>query len=151
MMAYVTYRLKRRWLKARQNREFRRDNAAVAKARAEGASVSAIRDLQRSQWEENRILDDEITQLESRYICKEAYRLRVPVPERSDGELWEESFVIGGWQLTDKGFSVLRSDIRKEKNERWQYWELRTKIVVAAATALTGLVGALIGWAAIWK
>jgi hypothetical protein len=57
-----------------------------------------------------------------------------------------------------KGFAFLRSEIRKEKsdrlkekNERWQYWELRTKVVVALATALTGLVGALIGWAAIWK
>jgi hypothetical protein len=65
--------------------------------------------------------------------------------------MWEQSTNIGGWQLTTKGFATLKADIRKEKNERWQYWELRTKVLVTLATAMTGLVGALIGWAAFWK
>jgi hypothetical protein len=65
--------------------------------------------------------------------------------------MWEQSSVIGGWALTPKGFDKLRADIRKEKNERWQYFELRIKVLIPLVTALTGLVGAMIGWAALWK
>ena len=151
MLSYLRYRWKLCLLKAQLNKEFRRDAAAVAKATASGASLSAVEDLKHQQWEENRILADDISQLESVRICQQARRFRVPTPKYSDDELWERSPVIGGWQLTDRGFAVLRADIRKEKNERWLYWEIRTKVVVAIATALTGLVGALIGWAAFWK
>ena len=131
--------------------EFKRDEATVAKARAEGANLTAIQDLKQEQFFENCILEDEILQLESRQLCKEAYRYRVPIPNHSDSELWKESNSIGGRQLTTKGFALLISDLRKEKNDRWQYWEARTKVIIPLASALTGLFGVLIGWAAFWK
>lgn len=142
---------KRYWLRVKLEREYRRDAEAVAEARAKGATPSAVYDLQQQQHFENLILEDELDQLDTRIICKAASRFRVPIPNHSDKELWEESSVIGGWQLTTKGFAQLRSELRKEKNERWQYVELRTKVIIGTAVALTGLIGALIGLKAIWK
>ncbi|MBI5263851.1 MAG: hypothetical protein HY852_18740 [Bradyrhizobium sp.] len=73
------------------------------------------------------------------------------MPPHSDEEAWEKSTNIGGYQLTQKGYAALRAELRKEKNERWQWWELRSKVLIAVATSLTGLFGALIGWLALFK
>lgn len=45
----------------------------------------------------------------------------------------------------------LRAAVRKEQNARWQYWEIRMKVVGTLLTAATGAMGALIGLIAIWK
>ena len=48
-------------------------------------------------------------------------------------------------QLTDKALADFRAAIRNEQKERWQFWELRAKIVTALVTGLTGVIGTLIG------
>jgi len=68
-----------------------------------------------------------------------------------DDDAWDVSNVIGGRALTSKGFAELRAAVRKERNERWAYWELRFKVLAAILTATTGAAGALIGLVAIWK
>jgi hypothetical protein len=151
MLTFPEYWLKRRRLMAQLKRGYKADDKAVAKARAAKASAQDIHDLKYEQAQENWLLEDELQQLESRYLCLQANKHRVPIPPHSDKELWEESNNISGWQLTAKGFASLRADLRKEKNERWQWWELRIKVLVALATALTGLVGAIIGWIALAK
>jgi hypothetical protein len=50
-----------------------------------------------------------------------------------------------------KEMAELRLAIRKERNERWQFWELRLKVVVQLAFALTGALGAAIGLVATLK
>ena len=149
MLGFIKYWWRLHRLRSKLEREYRRDAVAVAELRAEGASSSKIYELQERQHFENRIMEDEISQIESRNLCTEANRFRVPIPH--DEDMWEESSVIGGRSLTSQGFALLRSEIRKERDYRWQYWETRTKVIVTIATALTGLFGALIGWTAFWK
>lgn len=65
--------------------------------------------------------------------------------------MWEDVLTLGTRSLTTKGFAHLRSEVRRERNERWQYWELRFKMTTALLTGETGVIGALIGWAAIGR
>ena len=53
--------------------------------------------------------------------------------------------------LTEAALTDFRSAIRRERNERWQYWELRLKVLGALLAGLTGAAGTLIGLIAIWK
>lgn len=138
-------------IESKLRKAYRTDNKIIATAKKEGTKQDQLYDLEQSLNFQNRPTEHERDQIRTRYICLKARRLGVPLPDHSDESLWEESNVIGGWQLTDKGFDQLRAAIRKEKNERWHYFELRTKVIVTLATSLTGLVGALIGWAAFWK
>lgn len=132
------------------SKAYKADAAILAKARKEGNSSTALADLSHELDMENWIEEDELSQIESRRLCRTAHRYKVPIPSHQDDTLWEKSTVIGGYQLTTEGFSKLRTDIRKEKNERWQYWELRFKLVVGVATAVTGALGAAIGLLATW-
>jgi hypothetical protein len=146
----VKLRLKLFKFERQLHRDYKRDEAAIAKARKEGLNSSEISMLEYSQRSENQILEDEIAQLETRILGRKAVHYKIPFPDSGE-EFWEESSVIGGRQLTTKGFAKLRSEIRNEKNERWKYFELRIKVVVALATALTGLFGVLIGWVVLQK
>ena len=77
-------------------------------------------------------------------LCLAAHRLDVGIPLYA--EAWEESNVIGGRALTSEGLNELRSAVRKEKNERWAYWETRMKVIgtlVTNAFALYGFMTAI--------
>jgi hypothetical protein len=151
MFFRIRDRVRLRRMRAALRKTYREDEVRIRKAEADGLRGNALADYKQQLWSENRIVEDEISQLQSRLLCLKASRYGVPVPSYADKEMWEESANIGGWHLTTKGYATLRADIRKERNELWQFWELRTKVIVALATALTGLFGALIGWAAFWN
>lgn len=140
-----------RWEIWKLNRHDRRTAKAYDKdralARSTNKETSALRRIDEDEHFERRLYQDEISKIQSRSLCRTAGRLGVPVPYGADE--WEESTVVGGRYLTTKGFSDLRSAVRREKNERWAYWELRMKVAVRLITALTGVIGALIGLAAI--
>ena len=57
----------------------------------------------------------------------------------------DELLVGEGRNWIRKEMSELRLAIRKERNERWQFWELRLKVLAQVAIALTGVIGATIG------
>ena len=149
MLSYPRYWLERRRLTGQLRAGYKADDRAVAKAKAGGATSADIHQLSFDAAQESWLIEDQLQQLESRYLCLEAHRYRVPIPSHSDKDLWEESTNIGGWQLTAKGYAILRADIRKEKNELWQWWELRIKVIGLLLTGATGAMGALIGLVAI--
>ncbi len=126
------------------------DDRLIKEAIAKGTKGNALDDFKHELVMENWIDEDELAQLQTRHVCRAARRYRVPVPPHSDAEMWEQSYNIGGWQLTDAGYAKLRADIRKEKNDRWQFWELRIKVLTTLAVALTGAFGAAIGLIATW-
>jgi hypothetical protein len=63
----------------------------------------------------------------------------------------EELFAEEDLSAFKKEMSELRLVIRKERNERWQFWELRLRVLIAFAGALTGAIGAAIGLIAILR
>lgn len=86
--------------------------------------------------------------LYSRALVREAWRLRVPVPEHSDKEMWENLF--GFVVLTTKGYATVRSDIRKEKKERSERWiSLIKDVVIPLGSFLIGILSLLVAYAAL--
>jgi hypothetical protein len=146
--------LKTRWRVLLLRRSDRLLRKAYSKDRKDAVNNKKghafIEQLDAQENFERSIYIDEIIQIETRKLCRQAARYGVLVSWENP-DFWESSRVIGGRQLTDKGFYELRSAIRKEKNERWAYWELRLKVLGGFATAITGAAGALIGLFAIWK
>jgi hypothetical protein len=95
--------------------------------------------------------EEDITDSIVSYLFELAYLYRIPTPNFGELEPWETSIYTGRRQLTTKALAEFRAAIRNEQKERWQFWELRAKIVAALVTGLTGVIGTLIGLIAIWK
>ena len=89
---------------------------------------------------------DQIAAHVSRMLLDRAQDYGIPTPAYDDKSAWEESgFVVERRHLNTKASAELRSAIRREQNERWQFWELRLKVLGAVLVGLTGAMGTLIG------
>jgi hypothetical protein len=81
---------------------------------------------------------EKIDALKTRRFHQIANRLMVPLPESKNKELWKDLHYIGERALTDKGFWELKKLIRQDRREIREW-----------LAALTGIIGALIGLAAV--
>jgi hypothetical protein len=118
--------------------------------RTNGASQTDLYRSLETEHFETIMVDDQRSHLKTERLIKSARRRDIPIPSWDDESAWAESQAFGYRYLTTKGFADLRSAVRKEQNEVWQFWELRFKIVAGIATALTGAFGAAIGLIAIF-
>jgi hypothetical protein len=119
----------------------RHDEAVV---KLKNASAEQLRDLGWEFHTERCIAQEELSRVMSARIVTEARRLFIPVPEfKTENGAWIESeFPPGRRLLSIQAMSELRSAIRREKKERHEGWLLWL-------AAITGLVGALTGLAAV--
>ena len=142
----VRDRLKLRKLRASDRATVKAYDEIRKIAKVEGKGGKEFYEIGHDEYSERRIYLDEIDQINSNTLCREANRLGVAIPR--DEEMWEESNVIGGKSLTIKGMSELRTSLRKEKNERWAYWELRFKVVGVVVGIVVALIGltTVLGW-----
>ncbi len=85
---------------------------------------------------------EQIDALKTARFCQIANRLMVPWPDYDDKESWEDQHYERGRVLTSKGVWKLKQLIRQEKRER------REGFIIWIA-ALTGIIGALTGFAAV--
>lgn len=108
MLTFLKYWMQRHRLMKQLKSAYRADDKAVAKAKAADLHSQQIYNLKYEQAQENWLLEDELQQLETRYLCVQAHKHRVPVPPHTDKESWEQSTNIGGYQLTTKGFAAVR-------------------------------------------
>ncbi len=90
----------------------------------------------------------DIDSLISRRIIRRANGLDLPIPPYSDKEAWERNRTTGAYYLTAKGRADLRSLIRKEKRERFEYWARWIVLLTGLIGAATGLVAVLFS---LWK
>jgi hypothetical protein len=88
--------------------------------------------------------DTEIDVLTTAHLLEQARRLQVPIPPHDDDEYWADSVYFGGRHLTPAGVTKLRSDVRAERQARWNFYS-------GHITLLIGLLGALIGVISILK
>lgn len=89
-------------------------------------------------------------------LLREADELLIQRPYLNDETKWEAdtdeySMPREGMVLTVHAMTELRASIRKEKKERREVIEWWVKLFGGILPIVTGLVGALIGLAAIWK
>jgi hypothetical protein len=133
--------IKYRWELRKLEKECDRITEPYDKRR-KGLSIQELEDLRSEIGSELAPVSEKINALKTSRFRQIANRLMVPLPESKDKKLWEDLYYIGGRALTDKGFWELKKLIRQEKRER------REGFVVWLA-ALTGIVGALTGLAAV--
>ncbi|MBI5263852.1 MAG: hypothetical protein HY852_18745 [Bradyrhizobium sp.] len=74
MLTFPQYWIQRRRLIRRLNRNYKADDKAVAEATAAGLHSRFIYDLKTDQAQENWLLEDGLQQLETRYLCIQAYK-----------------------------------------------------------------------------
>jgi hypothetical protein len=82
-----------------------------------------------------------ISVLETSYLLRSAAREKVPTPDNDDESAWLEAFG-GGWFLSEAAYASLRTAIRKERNEKWDF---RLKVFSLLGSTTIGVLGALIG------
>jgi hypothetical protein len=148
-MNYLTYRIEL----AKLNRRLKKVHARISRLteeikKAEGPKA-AHEASQAEAWE-IFMVDDDIAYLRTRYFRSKADKMLLSLPERKkeDG-YWEESDYLGRWVLTMEGIAHVRELIRKEQKERLEVTSHRIAIWTGILTALTGLIGVLIGFVAI--
>ena len=94
---------------------------------------------------ERDLVTDRIDSLETTAIMEEAERVGIPVPKYSpDSEAWEKGCQPDRVHLGRKFVHDLRTQIRKERRERIEYWVLILKDVVMTLVGLFGSIIALV-------
>jgi hypothetical protein len=92
-------------------------------------------------------LMNKISVLETSDLLRRAAREKVPTPDNDDQDAWIEARG-GGYYLTEFAYAALRSAIRKERNEKWDF---RLKVFGVFGSTAIGILGALIGLVAALK
>jgi hypothetical protein len=102
-----------------------------------------------SDWGyESDLIEEELKLVETRRLVNKARRLLLPVPDiptgkEEDGK-WIRGPDSGRWYLKPEGFSEIRALIRGECKER-------REALMAWATIIIGIIGALTGLVAVWR
>jgi hypothetical protein len=135
--------LEKEWKRARAEAEQKKDPAIFENWENNYGDL-VYADL---RWSRKKIVSDA--------LLREADELLIPRPLFADQTKWDnEEDAYGaprGLVLTAEAMTELRASIRKEKKESWEVVESRVKLLGGFLTILTGLVGALIGLASVWK
>jgi hypothetical protein len=143
MFDWLHYRYQLVLLQRKKRQTQRYFTKAGNKARKEQKTIDALQALEAEEVFERNSIDDDVHQLISNYVRSEAEKHFVPVPRFNlvDGK-WERSEVSDRYRLTQECIKELRSAIRAERKES-------SELARSWLTGLTGLIGVLIGLAAI--
>lgn len=140
------YRL---WELHRELRELNRKRAeALDKAEKEKGSRLTEEELSGVLAEWNWQFDSiegAIVSARTEQLRKQADALFLDLPPHDDGDKWEPNYAVGAHVLTNAGVREVTAAIRQAKLERLELWKARAAIIGPVITAVTGLVGALIG------
>jgi len=141
-MNSISLWLKVKILQYKNDKHYKRYKKDEEKAKKENKSKKELHELGHMNWLDSLVYDDEIMELNTRYLYSKAQKLLLPVPDYDDVTMWEESNITGRRNLTNKGITTLRSAIRTEHHER-------RRGALTWVAALTGLIGALSGLVAV--
>ena len=86
---------------------------------------------------------DELARYRTEFLTKEARIYAVPLPKSDDAESWNIIPNQTEHDLTTFGFSALRAAIRKERRDRWEYFQIRIALVVAICGLILGFANLL--------
>lgn len=135
----------------------------IRRARKEQKGNDAVESLAAEASMEIGLIHMELDPIETSYWRRKAARFHATVPELrevrnpdypevrvSEDETWEFDHNSGRWHLSAVGIAVVRSQIREEQKWRREHLTGWVTAFAAVVGALTGLIGALIGLAAVW-
>src|SRR6266508_5950311 len=128
------------WRLSRQKRGARRHYKRLHhQAEKDEKSAEELFRLRHQEASDCGAIGDELARVMSRRLVMQAERLGVPVPR--DEACWDETYLTGARHLNVKGYAELRIEIRKERDERWKFWQLRVSVLVGLLAGLTGAIG----------
>jgi hypothetical protein len=81
-------------------------------------------------------LKEKAAGLRTEFLTKEARYYVVPLPEKDDSDMW----TMSGEFLTEKGIHSLRTLIRKERRDRWEYFQIRIALTLSLVTFVIALI-----------
>lgn len=113
---------------------------AVEAARRRGASSIEVDEI--AGGSDEGMLQRRIHEALSEYLIAKAHRLVIPLPEWTNSNFWSVNIDTDEHVLTRAGINELRSAIRAEEKARQER-------VLAWVPAIIGILGAMIGLAAI--
>ncbi len=139
MLAGLSYEFELRRFQRQKERTRKRFKKLLDEAREQKKDQLEVETIAYNEVTVIEYIDDEIAQLQSRYLFRQAEKYLIPWPERkTDDGAWEESDFTGRWRLTPHALSELRTAVRQEKKVRREFWQ--TWLIL-----LTGFMGTLIG------
>lgn len=106
-----------------------------------------LQQLYEEREHESAPIEEELSWLETRWLLDKARRLHLPVPETPTGEDEDADWIrmdSGRWCLKPEGHSKIRALIRAESKEQ-------REALIAYATLIIGIIGALTGLIAVWR
>jgi hypothetical protein len=122
------------------------DKSSKARVQQERAGQNRYEEIEGIKGEANHDwfeIEDDISRLRTRYLCRIANRLILPIPDRKDDKMWENTTSYPEEKvLTTLGIAEVRSMIRRERKERIEH----TALLIAA---LTGIIGTITGLIAV--
>ncbi len=88
-----------------------------------------------------------VDRLTSRYWVNRTRKYHIPEPDYGKSPYWDQNNFFGGYNLTVAGIDWIQNRLYEKGKKRWEFWLAFTPGI----TALTGLIGTIIGLAAILK
>ena len=143
MIDYLKYRLKLSKLFKKREKIRKAFANNIRRARKQSEKPEEIQEIESSAWFEDDVLNEEISILVTNYLVRKANRYFISIPLHKEKNMWEQCHTISNrYILTNAGIRKLRSSIRSEQKEEIDF-------IFKLLVALTGIIGALTGLAAI--
>jgi len=108
-----------------------------------GVSANEKREIGGEASTADSLVEEQIDSLITSHLIRRARRLFIPVPARSEEDMWNKLSYESGRTLTAHGITELRKRIRSENRDR-------RGVLIAVLSTLTGIIGALTGLVAIF-
>jgi hypothetical protein len=140
VIAYLKFRRKVYQLEQELRAEEKASKIKIDKATKRGATADEIYELKNDYAGAYFHFTDEIKAAHGSYVLAQARRLIVEVPSLKNKRYWEGNDQT--YTLTEEGVRYLRNAVRAER-------KARVELVVMWLPGVVGLVGTLIGLAAV--
>ncbi len=113
-----------------------------------------LANFRQDQHYECLVISDEINSHITNSLRRESKKLLLPMPfsyQEKDEEMWEITQTAGENILSEKGVSLLKKAIRKEHTEISKSKQQKRDRWIPWITAVSGLIGIIIGLLAVWS
>ena len=129
----------------RQKEKIKKRGAKRRKeAREQKKSEVELGSILNDEMMDLEFVDDDIADLQSRYLRRQAERYLVPEPKfDTESKDWVQSKISGGWRMAPHPLSELRTAVQREKRERREHWQSWVILLIGLGGVLIGVLSFL--------
>jgi hypothetical protein len=142
MFGSLRFHYKRSQLQRAKDKIRRSYEKEIAEAERKNKGQKEIETIYQNEHTDLEEINDDIADLLTSYYCQQATRNYMPIPSTDEEGNWTESRFTGRRLLTPSAVRSLRAALRQESKDN-------SELARMWLAGLTGLVGALVGLAAL--